>query len=74
MKIEELKKALLLEESQRIEFKYDCKNPNVIGQVVCGFLNTGGGYLVCGVDDRGGLLGVLRPGCNQKKFGNSIAK
>ena len=72
MKIEELKKALLLEESQRIEFKYDCKNPNVIGQVVCGFLNTGGGYLVCGVDDRGGLLGVLDPDATRRNLERAL--
>lgn len=61
MKIEKLKGVLLLGESQNVEFKSHCKNLDVIGQVVCGFLNTTGGYLICGVSDKGKLLGVDDP-------------
>jgi len=61
MNTEDLTKALLLGESQKIEFKSHCTNLNTIGQVVCGFLNTMGGYLVCGVDEQGKLLGIDDP-------------
>jgi ATP-dependent DNA helicase RecG len=58
MKIEKIKEILSLGESQDVEFKIDCRNINAIGQSVCGFLNTQGGYIVCGADDKGRLIGV----------------
>ena len=58
MRIEKIKEIMMLGESQNVEFKSDCRNINAIGQAVCGFLNTHGGYIVCGVDDKGRLIGI----------------
>lgn len=58
MRIEKLKEIIMLGESRNVEFKSDCRNINVLGQTVCGFLNTQGGYIVCGVDDKGRLIGI----------------
>ncbi len=58
MKLEQISELLSLGEGQRIEFKSNMKNPIALGRVVCGFLNSAGGYLVCGIGDRGGVLGV----------------
>jgi ATP-dependent DNA helicase RecG len=44
---------LALGEGQRIEFKSVIRNIAELGKVACGFLNTAGGYIICGVDDRG---------------------
>ncbi|HPS90557.1 MAG TPA: putative DNA binding domain-containing protein [Methanothrix sp.] len=66
MKKEELAEILYLGESRRIEFKSNCENLDLIGQTICGFLNSAGGYLICGIGDMGQLLGVENP-INLKK-------
>ncbi|MGB8247587.1 MAG: RNA-binding domain-containing protein, partial [Chlorobium sp.] len=53
MTSEQIREMLALGEGQRIEFKSSIHNEDVIGQVVCGFLNTSGGYIICGANDRG---------------------
>ena len=58
MKLEQISELLSLGEGQRVEFKSNMKNPVALGRIICGFLNTSGGYLVCGIGDRGGVLGV----------------
>ena len=58
MKVEAVRKLLSLGEGQSVEFKSDCQEIGVIGPTVCGFLNTSGGYIVCGVDERGELTGI----------------
>ena len=58
MKPEQIKEMLALGEGQRIEFKSDVRNIDILGQVVCGFLNTTGGYLICGTDERGDVSSV----------------
>lgn len=58
MKPQEIKILLSLGEGQRVEFKSHCRNVAFIGQSVCGFLNTTGGYVVCGVGDRGKVIGT----------------
>lgn len=59
MKPEKIKEMLALgEENQRTEFKAHIRNIDSLGRVVCGFLNSGGGYLVCGVDEHGCIQGV----------------
>jgi ATP-dependent DNA helicase RecG len=45
-------------ESERLEFKEQAPEVNVIGRVVCSFLNTMGGTLVIGVNTRGEVVGV----------------
>ena len=58
MKPDDIQKMLFLGEGQRIEFKSNAKNTDALGRVICGFLNTTGGYLICGIEDRGKVLGV----------------
>src|SRR5882672_6496502 len=55
---QQIQKLLSLGEGQRVEFKSTAKNVDALGRVVCGFLNTSGGYLICGVGDRGVIRGV----------------
>ena len=61
MDVKQLKRLLSLGEGQSVEFKSSCKNVEVIGQIVCGFLNEDGGYLVCGVGGHGEITGVSDP-------------
>ncbi|WP_292426155.1 Fic family protein [Methanoregula sp.] len=59
MKLDRIKEVLLLGEGQSIEFKSGCQNIEAIGRVISGFLNTSsGGYVVCGINDAGEILGV----------------
>ncbi|MEI8078191.1 MAG: RNA-binding domain-containing protein [bacterium] len=53
-----IQEMLSLGEGQRVEFKSTARNVEALGRVVCGFLNTSGGYLICGVGDRGAVPGV----------------
>jgi len=60
---EDLRKLLSLGEGQRIEFRRTCVPVAALGKVVCGMLNTSGGYIVCGVTDDHIVAGVsLREG------------
>jgi ATP-dependent DNA helicase RecG len=58
MNPQEVEKLLSLGEGQRVEFKSHYRHIETIGRVVCGFLNTSGGYVICGVDDHGNGVGV----------------
>src|SRR5437773_9683578 len=58
MQIEKLKEALLLGESRGVQFQSSCGNIEQIGPVVCSFLNASGGYIVCGVESNGKIVGV----------------
>ena len=58
MSPEQIQKLLSLGEGQRVEFKSTTANIEALGRVICGFLNTSGGYLICGVEDRGAILGL----------------
>lgn len=57
MNRETLQRLLSLGESQSLECKTGV-NPAAIGKAVCAFLNSGGGYLVIGVADKGHVIGV----------------
>lgn len=52
----ELTELLRLGEDQTIEFKTNCR-VDTVGREVCAFLNTSGGYIICGVDDGGEIVG-----------------
>lgn len=52
-----LTSLLMLGEGQSMEFKTACR-PDTVGRQVCAFLNSGGGYIVCGVSDTGEVLGL----------------
>lgn len=54
----EIQDFLALGEGQRVEFKSSMKNIDALGRVICGFLNTSGGYLICGVKENSDVPGV----------------
>ncbi len=54
----EIASQLSLGEGQNLEFKTGGVEVESIGPVVCGFLNTSGGCLVCGIDGEGDVAGM----------------
>ena len=58
MTSEQIQEMLSLGEGQRIEFKSSIRNVDVLGRIICGFLNTTGGYLICGIQDPGKIIGL----------------
>lgn len=48
-------------ESEKLEFKLGSVPASTVAKVVCSFLNTHGGRLLLGVNDRGELVGVKTP-------------
>lgn len=58
MKQEQLMELLKLGEGPKVQFMANLKALEAIGHEVCGFLNTSGGYVICGVNKKGALLGV----------------
>jgi ATP-dependent DNA helicase RecG len=52
-----LSELLMLGEGQSMEFKTACR-PDIVGRQACAFLNSGGGYIVCGVSDTGEIVGL----------------
>ena len=61
MRTKAIRESLSLGERQSVEFIPNCRDISAIGRVVCGFLNTSGGYVVCGVDDQGTVIGIKNP-------------
>ena len=57
MKAEKIREILSLGEGPRVEFKPTARI-DIIGREVCAFLNTKGGYVVCGIDEKGTIIGV----------------
>ena len=53
-----IQEALSLGENQHMEFKANTRNANALGQIVCGFLNASGGYLICGIQNPGRITGI----------------
>ena len=58
MTSEQIQEMLSLGEGQRIEFKSSISNVDVLGKIVCGFLNTTGGYLICGIREPLEVVGL----------------
>ncbi len=58
MKINDILDILSLGENQNIEFKASCNNIDLIGKTICAFLNSGGGYIIVGIDDNGNTIGI----------------
>jgi len=54
-----IRKQIRLGEGNGTEFKTDIRNLETIARTVCAFLNTLGGTVFCGVDDKGKLIGVV---------------
>ncbi|MHB1461114.1 MAG: Fic family protein [Armatimonadota bacterium] len=57
MKTGNLNELLLLGPNQSVEYHKECQ-PDAVGRLVCAFLNSGGGYIVCGVNADGDGEGV----------------
>ena len=58
MKPEKIQKLLSLGEGPRVEFKTHLRATDAIGREVCGFLNARGGFVVCGISDKGDVIGI----------------
>jgi ATP-dependent DNA helicase RecG len=58
MKSIEIQEFLNLGEGPRLEFKSNLKSFDGIGRVVSGFLNTTGGFVICGIGRDNEVLGV----------------
>lgn len=75
MNKDKLREILLLGEGQSVEFKTGCRL-EIIGRQVCAFLNASGGFVVCGVNDTGKVVGI-GPQCTvseiERKLGVSIS-
>jgi ATP-dependent DNA helicase RecG len=74
MKPADLKTKLQLGEDQHVEFKADCRNPDVVGRTICAFLNSGGGTVICGVTDKRELSGVADAEKGRKQLEAVLAK
>ncbi|HPM47902.1 MAG TPA: putative DNA binding domain-containing protein, partial [bacterium] len=71
MRTEELKRLLSLGENEKVEFKRQY-NSDSAGREICAFLNSKGGFLICGVeDDKGTVAGV---NLNLSKVENELAE
>lgn len=53
-----IKKQIREGEGIVTEFKASAKNMEAIAKTVCSFLNTKGGAIFCGVDDKGKIIGI----------------
>jgi ATP-dependent DNA helicase RecG len=71
MNRENLIKILSLGESKNIEFRSSIQY-NMIGRTICAFLNSGGGYVVCGVNNKGEITGVDKSSINTADLEQSI--
>ena len=75
MKIEEIKEILHLGEGSNIEFKSHCPDAGAIGPVVSGLLNSSdGGFIVCGVDGTGNIIGLDNADTLVKIFEQTLEK
>jgi len=72
MKKDKLIDLLRLGEDEQMEFKTVCRT-SVVGRQVCAFLNGDGGYVVCGVGDKGTITGIVDPE-RLPKLENELAK
>lgn len=61
MKPEKIKALLKLGEGTQVEFKSSLKGPDAIGRIVSSFLNSSGGYIVCGITDDEKVTGLDVP-------------
>jgi len=72
MKREQLSELLMLGEGASIEFKTNC-DPEIVGRQVCAFLNSGGGYVVCGISESGDPVGIPEQ-LNIRQFEQKVNK
>jgi len=55
---ENIMKQIRKGEGERTEFKTSAQAQDAIGKAVCSFLNSSGGTVFCGVDDKGKIVGI----------------
>jgi len=68
MNIEFIKQMLEKGEGLNCEFKEARTSlPNNLFETICAFLNTDGGYILLGVDDNGGVVGIKQSVVQQMK-------
>ena len=73
MKNEELINLLSLGEGQIVEFKSNA-DLKMVGPQVCAFLNSSGGYLVCGIKDDITPIGISSAETAKEKLERQLAK
>ena len=61
-----IRKQIRKGEGIETEFKSSTGNMDAIARTVCSFLNTKGGTVFCGVDDKGKIVGVDDAQANAK--------
>ncbi|MHB8163073.1 MAG: RNA-binding domain-containing protein, partial [Methanoregula sp.] len=74
MKIEKIKEILMLGEDRNIEFKSQYNDIENIGPIICGFLNSFGGYIICGIGENGEITGFDGSDLNIQNFEKSLAQ
>lgn len=62
MSPDKIKELLAIGESQRVEFKANALDLESLGRIICGFLNTAGGYLICGALENGRTADITLTG------------
>ena len=70
----DIKELIESGESQSLEFKESMKLKDEIGETVSAFSNLGGGTVIVGVSDRGGVLGVDIGKNTLEEFANYIKR
>jgi ATP-dependent DNA helicase RecG len=55
---DDLRKLIRKGEGSQLALVKNCENITLITQIVCSFLNTNGGTVLCGVDSKGHLIGI----------------
>jgi ATP-dependent DNA helicase RecG len=67
-----LQKTIQDGEGKTIEFKIELPNSNTLAKTIIAFSNTGGGKLIIGVNDQGGIVG-LEPDVNIFELKDKVA-
>lgn len=67
-----LQKTIQDGEGKTVEFKIELPNSNTLAKTIIAFSNTGGGKLIIGVNDQGGIVG-LEPDVNIFELKDKVA-
>ena len=71
---EELRKLVVLPESDMLEFKTHLPNPNLIARLISAFANSKGGKLIVGVREGGEVVGIGEPARAQRALKQATDK
>ncbi len=61
MKLEDIITLITTGESQRVELKRTVREGGKLAEDICAMANSGGGYIIIGVDDSRNIVGVTSP-------------